>query len=226
MKRCLFLFLLLFALSPLHFNIHGAETADSLVLCVFGDSYVKNHRCPISETWHFKAAEKLGMKYENRGRNGSALSFDRTAEGFGPAMTERAKTELPDKVDCLLIIAGHNDACAIADNAGLDKFYDSLVMLINYLHSRYPDSKIAWVLPWHVDRGYFTQIIDTINKTCAEMEVPVFNAQMAGGIDVNNIDFRIKYFQGHSGKDTAHLTDAGHNLIVNAGVDFIRNLMK
>ena len=30
-------------------------------LCVFGDSYVRNHKRPFTESWHAKLAEKLGF---------------------------------------------------------------------------------------------------------------------------------------------------------------------
>lgn len=32
---------------------------------VIGDSYVRNHRRPVNEAWHYKVAEKYGMKYNN-----------------------------------------------------------------------------------------------------------------------------------------------------------------
>lgn len=42
---------------------------------VIGDSYMKNHRCPYEETWHYLVAEKYKMNYRNYSRNGRCLVF-------------------------------------------------------------------------------------------------------------------------------------------------------
>lgn len=47
------------------------------MMCVIGDSYVYNHGCPVSETWHYKLATKHGMKYQNLGQNGNSIAFER-----------------------------------------------------------------------------------------------------------------------------------------------------
>ncbi len=78
-------------------------------LAVFGDSYVANHRAPKEETWHAKWAVRHGYAYQNVGRNGGCVAFDRTRERFGPAMTVRY-AQLSPEADIVLIIAGHNDA--------------------------------------------------------------------------------------------------------------------
>lgn len=192
-------------------------------MCVFGDSYVRNHRCPYSETWHAKVADRLGMKYENRGRNGSSIAFDRTKEGFGPAMTERV-SELPDTVDYLIIIAGHNDADMVQKNGDFEAFKTGLDKLLSSLRLRYPEAKIGYVTPWNVDRPYFKEVIAQIKKTCKKHKVPVLDAASTSGIDVRNIEFRKKYFQGGTGQDTAHLNDEGHNLLLDYGEAFIRKL--
>lgn len=57
--------------------------------------------------------DELGMNYINFGRNGSSVAYDRSADGFGPAMTERYK-EMPDTADFVVVIAGHNDADKLA----------------------------------------------------------------------------------------------------------------
>lgn len=195
------------------------------VLCVFGDSYVKNHRCPVEETWHYKAAQQLGMEYANFGRNGSSVLYDRTKDGFGEAMTERWKM-LPEDIDVLLIIAGHNDASMIPDEAGLADFGKALAGMLTEMKQSYPDTKIGYVLPWHVNRDYFDQVIETIKTVCAAQNVPVFDAEAAGGIKVNDEKFRSKYFQNKGVKDTAHLNAAGHDLIAAKGAEFIASLME
>ena len=70
-------------------------------IAVFGDSYVRNHREPVENTWHYKFAKKHGMEYFNHGRNGNCVAMDRAR--FGEAMYKRY-TELPDSLDCILLI--------------------------------------------------------------------------------------------------------------------------
>lgn len=217
MKLCMLLCMLLAASSA------NAAT-EGKILCVFGDSYVKNHRCPVEETWHYKAAQQLGMEYANFGRNGSSVLYDRTKDGFGEAMTDRWKM-LPEDIDCLLIIAGHNDACMIPDEAGLTDFTKALGTMLAEMQQSYPGTKIGYVLPWNVNRDRFAEVIDIIKKVCAERNVPVFDAEAAGGIKVNDDKFRAKYFQNKGVKDTAHLNAAGHDLIVTKGAEFISSLM-
>lgn len=220
-----FLFTLIISACSLCLNAATSDnTLKGKTLCVFGDSYVRNHRCPQSETWHFKAAEQLGMKYENYGRNGSSVLYDRTEEGFGPAMTDRY-TDLPDSIDCLLIIAGHNDAAMTKTDDDVAQFRIALTQLLTDLKRRYPDTQIGYVLPWNVNRGNFSKVIAVIEDVCEGENIPVFNAEKAGGIKVNDINFRRNYFQDGGERDTAHLNNAGHDLIVDKGIEFIRNLM-
>ena len=44
-------------------------------LGIIGDSYVKNHKEPVKNTWHYKFAEKHGMEYLNYGKNGSSIAY-------------------------------------------------------------------------------------------------------------------------------------------------------
>ncbi|MCM1503753.1 MAG: SGNH/GDSL hydrolase family protein [Muribaculum sp.] len=203
----------------------SAIRLDGRTLCVFGDSYVRNHRRPVSETWHSKVASRLGMNYVNCGVNGSSILFDRSSEGFGKAMTERYK-DLPDSIDCLLIIAGHNDASMIKSDAELAQFDNALEELLKNLKKRYPDADLGYVLPWNVDRGYFKQVIASIKRICGDYGIPVFDAEAAGGIKVNDPDYRAKYFQDKGVNDTAHLNADGHDLIVDKGADFIVSISK
>lgn len=192
-------------------------------IVVLGDSYVRNHRCPWSETWHSKAADKLGMFYLNYGRNGSSIAFDRTNDGFGPEMTRRY-LEMPENADYVLVIAGHNDADYITKHGRRDEFSAGLEKLCSGLKERYPGAKIGFVTPWHVDRENFAEVISEIKATCGRHDIPVFDPGERVGIDVNNDEFREKYFQNKGVRDTAHLNNAGHNLIVEQGILFIKSL--
>ncbi|WP_289640897.1 hypothetical protein [uncultured Muribaculum sp.] len=54
----------------------------------------------------------------------------------------------------------------------------------------------------------------------------MLDAAHTSGIDVNNPEFRAKYFQGGGVNDTAHLNAAGHDLLLDYGEKFIRSLVK
>lgn len=192
------------------------------VINVIGDSYVRNHRRPYEESWHYKAAILLGMKYNNYGRNGSCIAFDRSREGFGKSMLQRY-VEMKDTADYVLVIAGHNDAEKIKNNAdSLRMFRDSLNAFCKELINKYPRAKIAFVTPWNVPRPGFREVIATILEVCGEHSIPVLNAATSSGIHVRDEQFRRLYFQAPH--DTAHLNAAGHDLLVGWGMHFLLSL--
>ena len=77
------------------------ESLEGLVINVIGDSYVANHKCPKSESWHSKFAAKYDMIYNNYGRNGGCVAFDRSKDGFGPSLMVRYKM-MADNADVIL----------------------------------------------------------------------------------------------------------------------------
>lgn len=218
MKTLIFLLLSLFCL-PM-----AAQDTDPLAgktILLFGDSYVKNHRRPVEETWHYQVAQRHRMNYINAGRNGSSVTFDRTREGFGPNMIARLSS-LPDSADYVIIIAGHNDAVFVGNSRdSLQMFRDSLDRLCTLLIDKYPAARLAWVTPWNVDRPGFEQVIGVIKYVCGRHAIPVLDAAHDSGIHVRSLAFRQRFFQG---ADTAHLNAAGHRLIVNWADRFICGL--
>lgn len=216
-------FILILSLLSMAFVSGFAKTPfEGKKICILGDSYVRNHRCPIEESWHYKLAFLLKMDYSNFGRNGSSIAFDRSKEGFGPAMTVRYK-EMPDSADFVLVIAGHNDAGCIDKLGSWDEFKSGLEELCAGLREKYPDAKIGFITPWGVDRPYFKEVTAEIERVCKEYGFPVLNTTSPEIIDVNNPDFRKLYFQGE--KDTAHLNDRGHNLMISHGQRFLDQLL-
>jgi len=193
-----------------------ALTAGAQVLNVIGDSYVANHRCPKEQTWHSKLARELGLAYNNYGRNGSCIAFDRTHDGrwnFGPALWQRYTAMNPD-ADYVLIIAGHNDAtkCGTSKDS-LAMFADSLETLLCGIERLCPKARIGFVTPWYVDRPGFRPVVKAIRRACKRHGIPVLNNYSRRcRVKVRNTDFRKQYFQGPD--DTAHLNDAGHNLFL------------
>lgn len=198
------------------------------VINVIGDSYVANHRAPKEETWHYKMAQAMGMKYNNYGRNGASMAFDRTHDGqynFGPAIYTKAKL-MDAAADYVLIIAGHNDAEKIKNNAdSLKMFRDSLTLFIKNIHEQCPKAKIGYVTPWYVERPGFKEVCNMIKKVCKKNDIPVlFNYSPDCIIKVRDDDFRKKYFQGP--KDTAHLNKYGHDLFLPIGTQWFNTYMK
>ena len=204
-----------------HPDIVRPDYLTGKTMLVFGDSYVKNHRCPFEETWHYKVAQRHGMHYINAGRNGSSIAFDRTRDGFGPSMLTRLE-ELTDSADYVIIIAGHNDADKIKNSTdSLVMFRTAMDSLCRRLVDKYPDARIAFVTPWNVDRPGFGPVISTIVEVCHAHSIPVLRADQESGIHVRSEAFRRRFFQGG---DTAHLNADGHNLILNWADRFISGL--
>lgn len=191
-------------------------------IAVIGDSYVRNHRRPIEETWHARVAERLGMNYRNYGRNGNCIAFDRTKEGFGRSMLERY-TEMTDSADYVLVIAGHNDAFMVAHSSDMLKLFRlRLDSLCTGLRQKYPRAAIGFVTPWAVERPGFLEVTQTIREVCANHDFPVLDAARTSGILPMDTTFRKKYFQGIN--DTAHLTAEGHALLLDWGEQFLRTM--
>ncbi len=189
---------------------------------VIGDSYVKNHRCPYEEAWHFLVADKYKMNYRNYGRNGRCLVFDRRAENWGEPMLEYYK-EMNDTTDYVLVVGGHNDADYIGRGKGtIRQFEAGLDSLCRGLIAKYPTAKLAFVTPWRVPRPGFDEVISTIVKVCGHYSIPVFNAAERSGVYVWDAAFRKIYFQGPD--DTAHLNAEGHRLFFRKGETFLLGL--
>lgn len=191
-------------------------------IAVIGDSYVRNHRRPMEETWHARVAERLGMNYRNYGRNGNSIAFDRSKQGFGKSMLERY-TEMTDSADFVLVIAGHNDAFMIGNSSDLLKlFRQRLDSLCTGLRQKYPQAAIGFVTPWAVERSGFAEVTQTIREVCANHNYPVLDAARTSGILPMDTIFRKKYFQGIN--DTAHLNAEGHALLLDWGEQFLRTM--
>lgn len=186
---------------------------------IIGDSYVANHRRPIEETWHYKMAQQLGMKYNNYGRNGSCVAFDRTHDGkynFGPALWMRYKDMAPN-ADYVIIIGGHNDAGKVRTSKDtLQMFRDSLEVLLCGIEKHCPQARIGYVTPWYVDYDGFAEVVEAIKDICQKHNVPVLdNYNDNSIIKVRDSKFREQYFQKPN--DTAHLNANGHNLFLTVG---------
>lgn len=205
-----------------------AHIVSAQIINVIGDSYVANHQRPKEETWHFKLAQQNGYTYNNYGRNGSCIAFDRTHDGkwnFGPAMWQRYKA-MDTNAEYVLIIAGHNDADKIQNSKdSLDMFRDSLVVMLEGIKELCPKAKIGFVTPWYVDRPGFELVVKVIKKVCKKYHIPVLNNHTKKCvIQVRDEKFRKDYFQAP--KDNAHLNAKGHDLFLPIATTWFNKYIK
>ena len=187
-----------------------------------GDSYVRNHREPVENTWHYKFAKKHGMEYYNYGRNGNCIALDLKQWGIG--MYNRY-TEMRDDLDYVVVIAGHNDASqGRLDSIGIDTFKERLGILCAGLIEKYPHAQLFFFTPWTCADFVGSQrqlVVDAMLEVCGSYGIPVFDAARRSNIFATSEKFRKTYFQGGKGTDTAHLNNKGHDRFLPVAEQFL-----
>lgn len=200
-----------------------AQQADLLAgkkIGVLGDSYVRNHKEPMENTWHYKLAKKHGMEYYNYGRNGNCIALDLKQWGTG---MYRRYADMRDSLDYVVVIAGHNDAARL-DSIGIGLFRERLGVLCEGLIEKYPEARIMFFTPWTCkdfmgsDRE---KVVDAMLEVCGSYGIPVFDAARRSGIYAASETFRRRYFQSGGVKDTAHLNARGHDRFLPVAEAFI-----
>jgi lysophospholipase L1-like esterase len=187
-----------------------------------GDSYVKNHREPVENTWHYKFAKKHQMEYFNYGRNGNCIALD--LKQWGTGMYKRYQ-DMRDDLDYVVVIAGHNDASqGRIDSIGIDTFKERLRILCEGLIEKYPHARLFFFTPWSCKDfigGPRQLVVDAMLEVCGSYGIPVFDAARRSNIFITSEQFRKKYFQGGKGTDTAHLNARGHDRFLPVAESFI-----
>ena len=191
---------------------------------IIGDSYVRNHREPVENTWHYKFARKHQMEYYNYGRNGNCIALD--LKQWGTGMYKRYE-EMRDDLDYVVVIAGHNDASqGRLDSIGIDTFKERLGILCRGLIEKYPRARLYVFTPWTCD-GFVgsprQQVVDAMLEVCGSYGIPVFDAARQSNIFATSEQFRKIFFQGGNGTDTAHLNARGHDRFLPVAEQFILN---
>ena len=187
-----------------------------------GDSYVRNHREPIENTWHYKFAKKHQMEYFNYGRNGNCIALD--LKQWGTGMYKRY-AEMRDDLDYVVVIAGHNDASQNRlDSIGIDTFKERLATLCDGLIEKYPRARLFFFTPWSCegfDGSPRQVVVDAMLEVCGSRGIPVFDAARRSNIFATSEQFRKIYFQGGKGTDTAHLNARGHDRFLPVAESFL-----
>lgn len=205
----------------LHAQDEKAESLAGLRMAVIGDSYVRNHKEPVENTWHYKFAKKHNMEYFNFGRNGNCIAMDRAR--FGEAMYTRYAA-MPDAMDYVVIIAGHNDAGKLDSIGGIGVFKERMAILCEGLTKKYPTAKIFVLTRWICKDFYGSdsqKVVDAMIEVCHAHNIPIFDCARNSGILADNAAFRQRYFQGPN--DTAHLNAEGHDLFLKSAEEFLLN---
>jgi hypothetical protein len=210
------------AILPILKSIPDIDPLKGKKIGFIGDSYVKNHREPVENTWHYKFAKKHQMEYYNYGRNGNCITLD--LKQWGTGMYQRYN-DMRNDLDYVVVIAGHNDASQQRiDSIGIDTFKQRLSILCEGLIEKYPKAQIFFFTPWTCENfiGSPRQlVVDAMLEVCGSYGIPVFDAARQSNIFVTSQQFRKIYFQGGKGTDTAHLNARGHDRFLPVAEHFI-----
>lgn len=222
----IFLLLIVCAFSVQQVDAQSSRTAvDELNgkrLGVIGDSYVRNHKEPFENTWHYKFAKKHGMEYFNYGKNGNSIAY--SSPRWGKAMYLRY-TEMADSLDYVIVIGGHNDSFKLDSIGGIDNFKDKMEILCQGLVEKYPTSKIFFFTRWNCKnfKGSDSEkIVNAMIEVCGNYSIPIFDCARKGSIYADNDNFRKIYFQPRKNNtDTAHLNAKGHDRFLKVAESFL-----
>lgn len=208
------------AITALPMAAQDTDPMKGKTMGVIGDSYVRNHKEPMENTWHYKLAQKHGMKYINYGRNGNCLTLDLKQWGTG---VYHRYSQMSDSLDYIVVIGGHNDAARI-DSIGVDTFKERLGELCRGMIDKWPEARIFFFTPWcceNFEGSSREKVVDAMLEVCGDYGIPVFDSARRSGIHAASLAFRRKFFQRSDGKDTAHLNSRGHDRFMPVAEAFI-----
>lgn len=185
-------------------------------ILAIGDSFVKGHTLPDSDTWLHKLATRQNMTAVNYGVNGASLAYS-NPESY-PSIMENYQTYITNNpnMDYVIVIAGHNDASAnlhggTAIPIGTDSdtvnttFKGALNILISALITAYPTGHILFLSPFN-RHGTESDYADAMKEITGIYSVPFYDCYRRSGICFQNNAQNLTFGIG----DSLHLNAAGN----------------
>lgn len=221
---------------------YGADMdADGIVATPAIDSYQYS---AYSKTWTkwtsnepaaygYQIAERNDMTFYNGGVSGATVQGSDLVGSSVPGFSEASGeyTLLPDEIDYLVLFYGWNDHAfgttgAITD-ATNDSYYGGFNVALPYLINKYPDTKIALVVPFGTDAEHRQAVRDVGNK----WGVAVWDNYYGGtplyygkedsvGVDASVVTSNRAKFQANG----AHPNYKGHKQLADMIEDFLRSI--
>jgi hypothetical protein len=197
------------------------KSLEGLTMYALGDSYFAGDALETKYVWCSLLADKYGMKYTNKGKNGSAMSD--AAAAYYPMVSRY--TDLPAAgADIILLEGGKNDfnnnvPIGSDSDTTTKTFKGALKFLIGKLQTRYPGALIICVTVWNVAdtnslgltvADYGQAMLDV----CTSMNITCFNSMnpQNSGVDMTSDSFRSMYCLTPS--DISHLNITGHRMVL------------
>ena len=195
-----------------------ANVLEGKKLLAIGDSYVKGHTSPESDTWVSQLATRNNMTKYVYAQNGISVAHPTTTTNNGIVdMLDTIVSEV-DSTDYILFLAGHNDANASLnggsavpigtnDDSTKTTYKGSLNIIIETLLDNYPTAKILFLTPFErygTEEAYVT----AMQEICAKWSIPCFDNYHNSGICWQNDEQRLIYESAN-----LHFNQAGHERI-------------
>ncbi|MBQ9786493.1 MAG: hypothetical protein IJW25_03390 [Clostridia bacterium] len=187
-------------------------------ILAIGDSYVKGHTSPESDTWVSQLAERNNMTKYVYAQNGISISHPTTATQNGLVDMIDTITTNVSATDYIVFLAGHNDANASLnggsavpigtnDDTTSATYKGSLNIIIEKLLNKYPTSKILFLTPFE-RYGTEEDYVTAMQEVCAKWSVPCFDNYHNSGICWQNAAQKATYESAN-----LHFNQAGHERI-------------
>ncbi len=205
-------------------NIKGsAGTTESNILegksiLAIGDSYVKGHTSPESDTWISQLATRNNMTKYIHAQNGISVAHATTATSNGLVDMIDSIISGVSSTDYIVFLAGHNDANASLnggqavpigtnDDTTKNTYKGALNIIIEKLLNKYPTAKILFLTPFErygTEEAYVT----AMQEVCSKWSIPCFDNYHNSGICWQNEAQKEAYESAN-----LHFNRAGHERI-------------
>lgn len=183
----------------------------------------------IRQTYGYQIAERNHMTFYNGGVGGSTMQGLVDKEGF--SLPDGRYTKLPENIDYLTIWFGWNDTAygtlgTIDDNTN-ESFYGGYNVVMPYLIDKYPNTKIALIVPYGTDASHREAVRLLANKwgvACwdnLQGGTPLYyNKESSVGVDQSIVTANRAKYQANG----AHPNYLGHKQLADMIENFLRSI--